>query len=100
MDGIYISTNGDDFGGIILFMTKVIDHPYKKTCPKCKSGDVIRIVYGYPDTPEVTIMPKDSEPEIEDPEPEIELGGCVVRGDDPHLKCKTCGYRWDRYDGL
>ena len=90
MDGIYISTKGDDFGGIILLMTNIIDHPYKKTCPKCKSGYVIDIVYGYPST--MT--------ETEDSEPEVELGGCVVWGNDPHLICKTCGYRWDRHDGL
>ena len=89
MDGIYISTNGDDFGGIILFMTKVIDHPYKKTCPKCKSDYVIRIAYGLPG-------PCGLEGPDED---EVELGGCVIQRDNPHLICKTCGYRWDRHDG-
>ena len=86
MDGIYISTNDDGFGGIILLMTKVIDHPYKKTCPKCKSGYVIDIVYGLrgPCGPD---------------EDEVELGGCVIQRDNPHLICKTCGYCWDRHDG-
>ena len=67
-------------------MTKVIDHPYKKTCPKCKSGYVIDIVYGLrgPCGPD---------------EDEVELGGCVIQRDNPHLICKTCGYRWDRHDG-
>jgi len=74
-------------------MAKVIDHPYKKTCPKCKSGYVIRIVYGYPVTGPPDFMRKD-------PEPEIELGGCLVRDDNPHLICKTCGHRWDRHHGL
>jgi len=98
VDGIYISTKGDDFGGIILLMTNIIDHPYKKTCPKCKSGYVKRIAYGYPVTG--AIMLEDSEPEIEDSELEIELGGCLVRDDNPHLICKTCGHRWDRHHGL
>ena len=86
MDGIYISTKDDDFGGIILLMTKVIDHPYKKTCPKCKSDYVIGIAYGLrgPSGPD---------------EDEVELGGCVVGRDMPRLICKTCGYRWDRHDG-
>ena len=87
MDGIYISTKDDDFGGIILLMTKVIDHPYKKTCPKCKSGYVIDIVYGLPG------------PGTFDGPDEVELGGCVIQRDSPHLICKTCGYRWERHDG-
>jgi hypothetical protein len=90
VDGIYISTNDDDFGDIILLMTNIIDHPYKKTCPKCKSGYVIRIAYGLPG-------PCGLEGPDED---EVELGGCVVMSNDPHLICKTCGYRWDRHDGL
>lgn len=53
----------------------------KLQCPKCKSKKVIPIVYGLP-TYETF---KSSE------EGKIELGGCIVRNNNPNYFCKGCG---------
>ena len=55
-----------------------------KQCPECGSNDVIPIQYGIPG-PE---MFKEWEAG------KIELGGCVITGDDPNWYCKKCGHRW------
>ncbi|MCP4229175.1 MAG: hypothetical protein GY771_03385 [bacterium] len=54
------------------------------TCPECRSGDVIRMVYGEP-----------SEEMYEAAERgEIGLGGCEISDDNPSYYCKECGYCW------
>ncbi len=53
-------------------------------CPKCGSGNVAEIVYGYP-TPDAV--------EAQD-RGEIELGGCVIDADDPQWICKNCENCW------
>ena len=55
-------------------------------CPKCKSKNVIPIMYGHP-TPEV----------VEDAEKgNLKLGGCdeLIGGGQPDRFCKDCAYEW------
>jgi hypothetical protein len=56
----------------------------KPNCPKCQSGDVVRIVFGYP-SPE---MMESSE------RGEVSLGGCCVTPNDPDWHCKDCEHEW------
>ena len=56
----------------------------KYICPKCKSNEVIDILYGYP-SPEAlqSWFKKD-----------VELGGCIVGNEKPTHKCFKCGHQW------
>ena len=56
----------------------------KYVCPKCKSDAVIDIVYGYPSEETLKSWHKKK----------IELGGCIVRPDNPVFKCTKCDHRW------
>ena len=56
----------------------------KYVCPQCNSDDVIDILYGYPSEKTLQSWFKK----------EIELGGCIIRGENPHHKCKKCGNQW------
>lgn len=56
----------------------------KYTCPKCKSNEVVDIVYGYPS--EETLKSWHSK--------KIELGGCIIRPTNPVHKCVKCNHRW------
>ncbi len=49
-------------------------------CPKCRSTNVIPIVYGFP-----------SEELFERADRgEVKLGGCVIEDDNPNYFCKDC----------
>ena len=50
------------------------------TCPTCKTGSLLPIVYGLPG-PDLR-----HESEVG----RVALGGCVVRGNDPELECPNC----------
>jgi hypothetical protein len=55
--------------------------PKPKSCSKCGSKRVVKIVYGYPweeDWRQAELG-------------KIVLGGCVVTGDDPLWQCVDCG---------
>ena len=56
----------------------------KYICPKCKSNEIVDIVYGYPS--EETLKSWHNK--------KIELGGCIVRNDNPIYKCVKCNHRW------
>lgn len=56
----------------------------KVRCPNCDAGNPLPIVYGLPDL----------EAARKAEAGEIALGGCVVTGDDPRWRCRTCGYEW------
>ena len=60
----------------------------KKTiCPKCKSKNIIPIMYGYPAPDAVAAAERG----------EVELGGCMVYIDGcdmPDRFCKDCGHEW------
>ncbi len=56
----------------------------KYICPKCKSNEVIDILYGYPTQETLQSWFKK----------EVELGGCIVRNENPHHKCKKCEHQW------
>ena len=56
----------------------------KHICPECKSNEVIDIVYGYPSPETLQSWFKK----------EVELGGCIVRNENPHHKCKKCEHQW------
>ena len=56
----------------------------KYLCPKCKSNEVIDIVYGYPTQETLQSWFKK----------EVELGGCIIGNENPHHKCKTCEHQW------
>jgi hypothetical protein len=55
----------------------------KPTCSSCAATDLVAIVYGYPD------------PELFEAADcgEVELGGCVIYGNDPKWSCRVCGTR-------
>lgn len=62
----------------------------RKTCPKCKSRNVAKILYGY--------RPINGELEKELEAGRTVLGGCCVQGDglDPRQMCHDCGNYWGR----
>jgi hypothetical protein len=49
-------------------------------CPKCKSDNVVNIIYGEP-SPSLLKRSQDGE---------VELGGCIIDSDSPRYKCKSC----------
>jgi len=51
----------------------------KRVCPKCKSGNVLRIQYGLPSKP----IPSN-----------VYLGGCCVTDEDPDWHCNDCSWEW------
>ena len=55
-----------------------------KKCPKCKSQEVIPIIYGLPG---LDLAEKESNGEVK-------LGGCLVIEGNPEWHCKNCGYEW------
>lgn len=55
-------------------------------CPSCKTGRLVRIVYGLPGLD----LRHDAEAGA------VALGGCVVRGNDPELQCLGCLERFMR----
>ncbi len=57
------------------------DERTKPICPNCRATDLIPILYGYP-APEMFQSADRGE---------IELGGCVIYGDDPEWTCRRCG---------
>jgi len=56
----------------------------KYICPKCKSNEVIDILYGYPTQETLQSWFKK----------EVELGGCIVGKENPLHKCKKCEHQW------
>jgi hypothetical protein len=71
---------------------KIVFEPKIIKCPKCKSENVVKIVYGYP-------MPSVMRRVYGYPMPSVmrraekglvELGGCVVGKNDPTHHCKDC----------
>ena len=56
----------------------------KYTCPECLAKEGVDIIYGYPT--DTTLKSWQNK--------EIELGGCVISGDDPEFKCLKCGHLW------
>ncbi len=53
-------------------------------CPSCGSRKTVPIMYGYPSSDGIE----------EARQGKIELGGCIVTGDDPKEHCTECGHRW------
>lgn len=49
-------------------------------CPRCKSENIVEIIYGYP-TKKIMERAKKGE---------IELGGCEITEADPNRHCKDC----------
>lgn len=49
-------------------------------CPRCGSGEVTHILYGYPGA-----WPT---------EEWVTLGGCVLFGDEHNRSCAACGHEW------
>lgn len=56
----------------------------KNICPQCSSKETVKIVYGYPSQELLQSWFKK----------EIELGGCIVRKENPTHKCKKCSHQW------
>jgi hypothetical protein len=56
----------------------------KRSCPSCKSGQVIPIVCGLPAAEAI----KEAEEGL------IALGGCLVDDENPNWKCRACEYEW------
>ena len=58
----------------------------KSVCPKCRSTNIARVVYGMPDCTEWLEKRLGSG--------SIILGGCCVSGEDPDKHCNDCGTEW------
>ena len=58
------------------------DKPGK--CPNCGSHKTVLILYGYPTEGALG----------EAQQGKIELGGCVITGNDPKEHCTECNHRW------
>lgn len=54
-------------------------------CPHCGSEQVIPIVYGMPGAELGAAWERG----------EVELGGCVVSGNDPERHCRECWTQWN-----
>lgn len=61
-----------------------------KRCPKCRSVNVIKIIYGYPS----------SELFQKAEAGKIRLGGCCIYEDNPDYFCKDCENEWNRVQAL
>lgn len=57
-------------------------------CPKCKSKDVVQILYGMPSYEAMESYNRK----------EIMLGGCLVTDNDPDYGCLFCNHRWSIKD--
>jgi len=55
-----------------------------EACPKCRSSNIIPILYGIPT----------SEAAEERDKKLLKLGGCVVSDDDPQWHCKDCRHEF------
>lgn len=60
------------------------------SCPKCNSGNVAEIFWGYPAT--MDGISKELE------QGTLVLGGCCVSGNDPKWECNECSFRWGKRD--
>lgn len=58
---------------------------FRKRCPECKSGKLIKIVYGLA-TEKVFEQEKKGR---------LKIGGCVITPGDPDLFCPRCGNAWN-----
>lgn len=58
--------------------------PENEPCPECGSKKTRPIVYGYP----LESTMKAAQEGL------VELGGCLVWGDDPDMHCPDCRHRW------
>ena len=56
----------------------------RPVCPRCSSDSVAPIVYGYPTA--ATMASAEAG--------EVELGGCIIGGDEPDWHCRSCDYSW------
>ena len=56
------------------------------SCPKCKSLNVVSIIYGMP-APELA---EDAE------KGNVILGGCVIHEDAREYHCKKCNHEWGK----
>lgn len=57
-------------------------------CPKCKSKDVVQILYGMPSYEAIQAYERK----------EVILGGCLVTNNDPDYGCLCCNHRWSVKD--
>lgn len=64
----------------IIMRYKFARKPTK--CPKCGSGQIADILYGYPE------FSKELQKDLD--EGKLVLGGCCVSGGDPKWKCVDC----------
>ena len=60
----------------------------KYSCISCGEVSAVKILYGYP-SHEMMRLKKEGL---------IELGGCIVSGNDPNYRCKKCGHTWRGFE--
>jgi len=60
------------------------------TCPACGERSGVPIFWGYPSPDSMDSLLKAVK------RGEVELGGCLVTGDDPDTACAACGHRWHK----
>ena len=59
-------------------------------CPKCKSKNVCKIIYGY--------VNLDEQIQLEIDRKKIELGGCIIGENSPEFRCNDCQSEWGVVD--
>ena len=59
-------------------------------CPKCRSEDVLEIIYGLPGESLLNAAQKGK----------VVLGGCCITGNDPEFHCKSCGNDFRKRGGM
>jgi hypothetical protein len=74
-----LSPRGDSFAGMNK-QTAVARVNKSSKCPNCGGQPLVPIVYGFPSE----FMMQLSQRGV------LELGGCVISGDDPSFRCPTC----------
>ena len=62
-----------------------------KKCPHCGASEAAKIFYGMPEFSE--------ELEAAIKNGEIFIGGCLITGNDPKYKCRSCGFKYGRPSG-
>jgi len=70
--------------GLLVRTLEVMSTDDTEPCPECASKNTRGISYGYPEEDTMEAARRG----------EIELGGCIVTGNDPDWHCADCKHEW------
>ncbi len=78
---------------LLEFQKRYAHHP-GDYCPKCRSKQVARILYG------LHTMPLSASLQADFDAGRIRFGGCCILEDSPKWRCLSCGSEWGAHPGL